>query len=288
MKAEQELSLAHHFAELTDPRIDRSRLHEPRDIVAIALCAVVAGADSWDDIEDFGKVKYDWLKTFLDLPNGIPSLVLRPWVHTPSPTGVLRGETAHGAVSRQPPSGTGRPATPSGSGTRSSRSRTRPTGPWRSQPAPRVPSRPVPSSTSDAGSGTGDSSKTVPRPLAPPRLVVLKRLPCASRAKAACGKAPLASSKEARAVMVELPAASSHTMPTPLAPPWFAVPKRLPCASCTRPAPKYGLTTGPACFNGSYESFRTFVGTHPDRLVRRADPRFGYCPPARSNQSMSE
>jgi predicted transposase YbfD/YdcC len=73
MIADQELSIAHHFADLTDPRIDRSRLHELLDIVAIAICAVVAGADSWDDIEDFGKVKYDWLKTFLPLPNGIPS-----------------------------------------------------------------------------------------------------------------------------------------------------------------------------------------------------------------------
>ena len=73
MKPDQELSLARHFAHLTDPRIDRSRLHELFDIVAIAISAVVAGADTWDDIEDFGKVKYDWLKTFLDLPNGIPS-----------------------------------------------------------------------------------------------------------------------------------------------------------------------------------------------------------------------
>jgi predicted transposase YbfD/YdcC len=73
MTADQELSLAHHFAELTDPRIDRSRLHELIDIVAIAICAVVAGAESWDDIEDFGHAKHTWLKTFLDLPNGIPS-----------------------------------------------------------------------------------------------------------------------------------------------------------------------------------------------------------------------
>jgi predicted transposase YbfD/YdcC len=73
MKADRELSLAHHFADLTDPRIDRSRLHELLDIVAIAICAVVAGADSWDDIEDFGNAKIDWLGTFLDLPNGIPS-----------------------------------------------------------------------------------------------------------------------------------------------------------------------------------------------------------------------
>jgi predicted transposase YbfD/YdcC len=73
MKADNGLSLAHHFADLTDPRIDRSRLHELLDIVTIAICAVIAGADTWDDIEDFGKAKHDWLKTFLDLPNGIPS-----------------------------------------------------------------------------------------------------------------------------------------------------------------------------------------------------------------------
>jgi predicted transposase YbfD/YdcC len=73
MTADQELSIAHYFADLTDPRIDRSRLHELLDIVTIAICAVIAGADSWDDIEDFGMVKYDWLKTFLDLPHGIPS-----------------------------------------------------------------------------------------------------------------------------------------------------------------------------------------------------------------------
>jgi len=71
--ADQHLSLAHHIAELTDPRIDRSRLHDLLDIVAIAICAVVAGAESWDDIEHFGRVKSDWLKAFLDLPNGIPS-----------------------------------------------------------------------------------------------------------------------------------------------------------------------------------------------------------------------
>ncbi|QDV35710.1 ISAs1 family transposase [Tautonia plasticadhaerens] len=73
MTAAQELSIAHHFAELTDPRIDRSRLHELLDIIAIAICAVVAGAASWDDIEDFGNAKLAWLSTFLDLPNGIPS-----------------------------------------------------------------------------------------------------------------------------------------------------------------------------------------------------------------------
>src|SRR4028118_2233539 len=73
MNADRELSIAHHFADLTDPRIDRSRLHELLDIIAIAICAFVAGADSWDDIEDFGNAKITWLGTFLELPNGIPS-----------------------------------------------------------------------------------------------------------------------------------------------------------------------------------------------------------------------
>jgi predicted transposase YbfD/YdcC len=73
MMADQDLSLAHHFAGLTDPRIDRSKLHDLLDIVAIAICAVTAGAETWDDIEDFGEAKHDWLKTFLALPNGIPS-----------------------------------------------------------------------------------------------------------------------------------------------------------------------------------------------------------------------
>jgi predicted transposase YbfD/YdcC len=69
----QDLSLAHHFAHLTDPRVERTRLHELLDIVAIAICAVIAGADSWDHIEQFAKAKHAWLKTFLALPNGIPS-----------------------------------------------------------------------------------------------------------------------------------------------------------------------------------------------------------------------
>ncbi len=73
MMADQNLSLAHHFAELTDPRIDRSELHDLLDIVAIAICAVTAGAETWDDIEDFGHAKHEWLETSLALPNGIPS-----------------------------------------------------------------------------------------------------------------------------------------------------------------------------------------------------------------------
>jgi predicted transposase YbfD/YdcC len=69
----QEQSLAHHFADLTDPRVDRTKLHDLLDIVTIAICAVVAGADAWEQIEQFARAKQDWLKSFLALPNGIPS-----------------------------------------------------------------------------------------------------------------------------------------------------------------------------------------------------------------------
>lgn len=62
-----------HFGELKDPRIDRTKRHKLLDIVAIAICATIAGADNWEDIAEFGKARVDWFKTFLELPNGIPS-----------------------------------------------------------------------------------------------------------------------------------------------------------------------------------------------------------------------
>jgi predicted transposase YbfD/YdcC len=66
-------SIARHFSRVKDPRIDRTKRHGLLDIIIIAICGVICGADSWVDIELFGKTKIDWLKTFLKLPNGIPS-----------------------------------------------------------------------------------------------------------------------------------------------------------------------------------------------------------------------
>lgn len=66
-------SLLDHFADLADPRVERTRRHHLLDIVVITICAVIAGAESWDDIELFGETKAEWLATFLALPNGIPS-----------------------------------------------------------------------------------------------------------------------------------------------------------------------------------------------------------------------
>jgi predicted transposase YbfD/YdcC len=62
-----------HFADLADPRIDRTRRHELLDIVVIAVCAVICGAEGWVDIAAYGVAKQAWLKTFLRLPEGIPS-----------------------------------------------------------------------------------------------------------------------------------------------------------------------------------------------------------------------
>lgn len=66
-------ALVDHFANLTDPRVERSRRHDLLDILALTVCAVLANCDSYEDIELYGHEKYDWLKTFLRLPNGIPS-----------------------------------------------------------------------------------------------------------------------------------------------------------------------------------------------------------------------
>ena len=66
-------SLRHHFAPLKDPRVERTKRHHLLDGLTIAVCAVICGADSWVEIEEFGTAKLSWFRTFLDLPNGIPS-----------------------------------------------------------------------------------------------------------------------------------------------------------------------------------------------------------------------
>lgn len=62
-----------HFGQLTDPRVERTRRHALLDIIAIAICAVICGADSWVEVKQFGRDKETWLRTFLPLANGIPS-----------------------------------------------------------------------------------------------------------------------------------------------------------------------------------------------------------------------
>jgi predicted transposase YbfD/YdcC len=67
------LVIHRYFADLPDPRIERTKRHHLADLLTIALCAVLAGADSFVEIEEFGHARLDWLRSFLDLPGGIPS-----------------------------------------------------------------------------------------------------------------------------------------------------------------------------------------------------------------------
>jgi predicted transposase YbfD/YdcC len=68
-----DLSIPRFFANLKDPRRAHRRLHLLQDILVIALCAVIAGAQDWQEVETFGRKRLDWLRRFLELPNGIPS-----------------------------------------------------------------------------------------------------------------------------------------------------------------------------------------------------------------------
>jgi len=67
------ITIRDHFMLLEDPRVERTKQHQLLDIITIALCAVICGADTWGDVEAWGHAKHRWLETFLVLPNGIPS-----------------------------------------------------------------------------------------------------------------------------------------------------------------------------------------------------------------------
>lgn len=72
-KERKESSLLAYFGDLADPRIERCKQHQLIDIIAIGICAVICGADSFVEMEEFGRAKREWFETFLDLENGIPS-----------------------------------------------------------------------------------------------------------------------------------------------------------------------------------------------------------------------
>ena len=66
------VSIGEHFAKLADPRADNKR-HLLMDMIIVAICAAICGAEGWEDVELFGRSKQNWFKTFLKLPHGIPS-----------------------------------------------------------------------------------------------------------------------------------------------------------------------------------------------------------------------
>ncbi|MEM6846329.1 MAG: ISAs1 family transposase [Bacteroidota bacterium] len=63
------------FSQLEDPRIERCRLHLLEDIIMLVLCGTIAGAQHYHEIASYSHYKYDMLKEFLQLPNGVPSSV---------------------------------------------------------------------------------------------------------------------------------------------------------------------------------------------------------------------
>lgn len=65
-------TITDHFSGLEDPRSDNRR-HLLLDVIVIAICAAICGADTWTDVELFGLAKEEWFKSFLKLPHGIPS-----------------------------------------------------------------------------------------------------------------------------------------------------------------------------------------------------------------------
>lgn len=66
-------SLMKNFADIKDPRVERTKKHQLTDILVIAILAIIAEAQGWEDIENYGISKQQWLEKFLALPNGIPS-----------------------------------------------------------------------------------------------------------------------------------------------------------------------------------------------------------------------
>jgi predicted transposase YbfD/YdcC len=73
MHQHPKLSLVVHFAEIIDPRIERTKDHKLVDILVIAICTLLCGGETFNDMEEFGYAKHDWFKSFLELPKGIPS-----------------------------------------------------------------------------------------------------------------------------------------------------------------------------------------------------------------------
>lgn len=73
MSPKPHATLTKHFSSLKDPRVERTKLHSLSDILVIAICASICGANTWIEVEAWGIAKEKWLQRFLELPNGIPS-----------------------------------------------------------------------------------------------------------------------------------------------------------------------------------------------------------------------
>ena len=73
MSANDFINFLEHFEDLEDPRSERNQLHSMPEILLLTLCAAICGAEGWQDVEDFGEAKIDFLKKFFPYKHGIPS-----------------------------------------------------------------------------------------------------------------------------------------------------------------------------------------------------------------------
>jgi len=73
MESTSTAPIIEHFTAVTDPRIQKKIKHKLIDIITISICASICGANDWVSVEQYGKAKLDWFKSFLELRNGIPS-----------------------------------------------------------------------------------------------------------------------------------------------------------------------------------------------------------------------
>lgn len=73
MAQRTDASIVAYFSILKDPRIERHKKHNLVDILVLAICGVLSGAEGWEAIEEYGQTKLEWLRKFIPLENGIPA-----------------------------------------------------------------------------------------------------------------------------------------------------------------------------------------------------------------------
>jgi hypothetical protein len=65
-----------YFADVRDPRVDRTREHLLEEILLLTIAAVLSGASGWNEIEDYGRTKIEWFKSFLGCREAFPRTTL--------------------------------------------------------------------------------------------------------------------------------------------------------------------------------------------------------------------
>ena len=73
MESNPAANIEKYFGGLKDPRVERTKEHNLIDILVIAISAIICGANDWEAVAEYGRDNQAWFKTFLALPNGIPS-----------------------------------------------------------------------------------------------------------------------------------------------------------------------------------------------------------------------